>query len=65
MKSCLSTLLVVVTLAALIGCGALIWYLSSTAEISRKPAPPAARAVPVAPTAVAPPVVIPRAQPVR
>jgi hypothetical protein len=64
MKSCLATLLVVVTLAAMVGCAALIWYLSGTAEFSRKPAPSAARAVPVAPP-IAPAATIPRAQPVR
>ncbi len=36
MKSCLGILLVFFTLVAVIGGGALIWYLSSTAEFSRK-----------------------------
>ena len=36
MKSCLGMLLVLSTLVAVIGGGALIWYLSSTSEFSRK-----------------------------
>lgn len=36
MKSCLGILLVFFTLVAVIGGGALIWYLSNTAEWSRK-----------------------------
>lgn len=36
MKSCLGILLVLFTLVAVIGGGALIWYLSNTAEFTRK-----------------------------
>lgn len=36
MKSCLGILLVFSTFVSVIGGGALIWYLSSTAEFSRK-----------------------------
>lgn len=36
MKSCLAILLVFSTLVAVIGGGALIWYLSNTAEFTRK-----------------------------
>jgi hypothetical protein len=36
MKSCLGILLVFSTLVAVIGGGALIWYLSNTSEFSRK-----------------------------
>jgi hypothetical protein len=44
MKSCLSLLMVLLA----IGAGALIWYLSDSAEFSRKDAaPPKARVVPV------------------
>lgn len=62
MKSCLTTLFVLAAITALVGCAALIWHLSETAEFSRKPIP---RATPVTPAPVAPPVVIPQAQPVR
>ena len=57
MKSCLGILLVFFTFVAVIGGGAFIWYLSSTAEFSRKNASPSA-----APKAS---VVIPKARPVR
>jgi len=40
MKSCLSLLLVVVLTILLLGGGALIWYLSDTAEFTRAPAQP-------------------------
>ena len=36
MKSCLGILIVFTTLVAVLGGGALIWYLSTTAEFSRK-----------------------------
>jgi flagellar basal body-associated protein FliL len=57
MKSCLGILLVFFTFVAVVGGGAFIWYLSSTAEFSRKTATP-----PAAPKASA---VIPKARPVR
>lgn len=38
MKSCLGILLVFFTFVSVIGGGALIWYLSSTAEFTRKDA---------------------------
>jgi flagellar basal body-associated protein FliL len=53
MKSCLGILIVFLTFVAVVGGGALIWYLSSTAEFSRKEAstaPP--KATPVPPRAV-------------
>ena len=54
MKSCLGILIVFFTFVAVVGGGALIWYLSTTSEFSRKGA--VAPAVPKA---------IPKAQPVR
>lgn len=55
MKSCLGILLIFITLIAVLGGGALIWYLSSTAEYSRK-----------TPATTAPPkVTAPVAKPVR
>ena len=57
MKSCLGILFVFFTFVAVVGGGAFIWYLSSTAEFSRKTAPP-----PAAPKAS---VVIPKARPIR
>jgi hypothetical protein len=57
MKSCLGILFVFFTFVAVIGGGAFIWYLSSTAEFSRKTPPPSA-----------PPkasVVLPKARPAR
>ena len=53
MKSCLGILIVFFTFVAVVGGGALIWYLSSSSEFSRKgeapaPAPKAAPAVPKA-----------------
>jgi hypothetical protein len=39
MKSCLGLLLALMILLAVIGTGAAIWYLSDTAEFSRKEAP--------------------------
>jgi hypothetical protein len=41
MKSCLGLLLTLLILVAVVGAGAAIWYLSSTAEFSRKEAPAA------------------------
>ncbi|MES2438066.1 MAG: hypothetical protein V4584_03320 [Verrucomicrobiota bacterium] len=60
MKSCLGILIVFFTLVAVLGGGALIWYLSSTAEFSRKAAP-----VSAAPPAALPKAPIPKARPVR
>jgi hypothetical protein len=57
MKSCLGILLVFFTFVAVIGGGAFIWYLSSTAEFSRKTATTAAPAKAS--------VVIPKAHPIR
>jgi hypothetical protein len=42
MKSCLAILLAFFSFIAVIGGGALIWYLSSTAEFSRSGAAPKA-----------------------
>jgi hypothetical protein len=39
MKSCLGLFLALLILVAVIGSGAAIWYLSDTAEFSRKVAP--------------------------
>ena len=39
MKSCLGLLIVLLVFVAVVGGGALIWYLSSTSEFSRKNAP--------------------------
>lgn len=41
MKSCLGLLLALIILLAVIGTGAAIWYLSDTAEFTRKEAPAA------------------------
>lgn len=57
MKSCLGILFVFFTFVAVVGGGAFIWYLSSTAEFSRKNAP--------ASTAPKASVVTPKARPVR
>jgi flagellar basal body-associated protein FliL len=45
MKSCFGMLLTLIVLLAVIFSGATIWYLSNSAEFTRKdaPAPPAAR----------------------
>jgi hypothetical protein len=51
MKSCLGLLFTLLVFTVVVGGGALIWYLSQTAEFSRKgaagdsPAPPKARPV--------------------
>ncbi|WP_367872241.1 hypothetical protein [Luteolibacter sp. Populi] len=39
MKSCLGLLLTLLILFAVIGTGAAIWYLSATAEFTKKEAP--------------------------
>lgn len=39
MKSCFGLLIALVILVAVLGTGAAIWYLSDTAEFSRKPSP--------------------------
>lgn len=57
MKSCLGILITFTTLVAVLGGGALIWYLSSTAEISRNDSPPTA--------AVQIPAAVPKAKLVR
>lgn len=54
MKSCLGLLLTLTVFTLVVGGGALIWYLSHTAEITRKDAPaattaPPPKAVPVRP----------------
>jgi len=43
MKSFLGMLFTLIVLAAVIGGGAVLWYLSSTTEFSRKPIPASAR----------------------
>ena len=63
MKSCLGILIVFTTLIAVLGGGALIWYLSSTSEFSRKGAVAAPAIPPKAPVAV--PKTVPKAQPTR
>lgn len=47
MKSCLGTLLIMLVFIAVVGTGALIWYLSYSAEFSRKDAAPPPKAAPV------------------
>lgn len=42
MKSCLGLLFVLIALTVVFGGGALIWYLSDTAEFSRQDTPPKA-----------------------
>jgi len=41
MKSCLGLLITLLILIAVVGSGAALWYLSNTAEFSRKEAPAA------------------------
>ncbi len=79
MKSCLGILLVFFTFVTVIGGGALIWYLSNTAEFSKKDASPTAATKPAnmipgtniptqssAPKATVPiPPTTPKARPVR
>jgi hypothetical protein len=50
MKSCFGMLLILLVLTAVIGTGGLLWYLSSSAEFTRKDAPSTP-----APAAVTPP----------
>ena len=52
MKSCLGILIIFFTFVAVVGGGALIWYLSSSSEFSRK-------------ADTSPAAVIPKAVPVR
>ena len=48
MKSCLGILIVFFSFVAVVGGGALVWYLSSTAEFSRTGVVPAVpKAIPV------------------
>lgn len=72
MKSCLGLLFILLLFTFVVGGGALIWYLSSTAEFARKTTAPAAtsaappKAVPVNPrstTPVKPPVAVPARDP--
>lgn len=46
MKSCLALLILLFVFVGAIGGGALLWYLSSTTEVSRVEAAPKARPVP-------------------
>ncbi|MES2657657.1 MAG: hypothetical protein V4689_03510 [Verrucomicrobiota bacterium] len=61
MKSCLGILLVFFTFVAVVGGGALIWYLSNTAEFSRKEAASTTPGIPKARVAI-PPTAPPKAQ---
>ena len=65
MKSCLGTLLLVLTIVALVGGGALVWYLSNNSEFTRvdgsASAAPSAPSKPVVPV----PNNKPRVGPVR
>ena len=63
MKSCLGILIVFTTLVAVLGGGALIWYLSTTAEFSRKGTAETTVLPPKAPITV--PKTVPKAHPVR
>jgi len=63
MKSCLGILLVFFTFVSVIGGGALIWYLSKTAEFSRKDAPSATPGIPRATVPI--PSAPPKAREVR
>jgi len=54
MKSCLGSLLLLLSMAALLATGGLVWYLSSTARFSKKEAQPASEVpAPAAPKAPA------------
>jgi|GEM_PF-4028543 len=53
MKSCLGSLLLLLSMAALLATGGLVWYLSSTARFSKKEAQPAAEVPAPAPKAPA------------
>ena len=60
MKSCLGLLFALFLFVAVIGGGALIWYLSDTAEFTRPSTPGASASAPGAP-----PKAFPMAIPVR
>jgi flagellar basal body-associated protein FliL len=45
MKSCLGLLIVLFVFTIVVGGGALVWYLSDTAEFARNDAAPAPKAV--------------------
>lgn len=73
MKSCLGLLITLLIFTFVVGGGALIWYLSDTAEFSRSglavavPAPPP-KAIPVRPGSPAtgrPPLAAPAPEPAR
>jgi hypothetical protein len=53
MKSCLGSLLLLLSMAALLATGGLVWYLSGTARFSKKEAQPAAEVPAPAPKAPA------------
>ncbi len=57
MKSCIGILIIFLTFVVIVGGGALVWYLSTSADITRKVV------VPSLPPKAAP--VYPRAVPVR
>lgn len=55
MKSCLGLLFTLLVFVLVVGGGALIWYLSSTAEFTRNTTPPATSAAPPKASPVRPP----------
>ncbi len=63
MKSCLGTLLLMLVIIALVGGGALIWYLSNNSEFTRTDgsasAVPSAPAKPIVPVPNPKPRVVP------
>lgn len=65
MKSCLGILLVFFTFVAVLGGGGFLYYLSSTAEFSRKGAGPGASASGAPKPSSVIPQAIPKARPVR
>jgi|GEM_PF-973488 len=66
MKSCLGLLFALFLFVAVIGGGAMIWYLSSFAEFSRTASPASAPGRNAPPVAIpVHPAVPPRAKPVR
>jgi flagellar basal body-associated protein FliL len=74
MKSCLGLLIILLVFTLVVGGGALIWHLSSTAEFSRKTGTAATssatppKAIPVSPpraVPVAPPKAVPVREPAR
>ncbi len=66
MKSCLGLLFALFLFVAVVGGGAMIWYLSGTAEFSRTAAPASAAAKNAPPVAIPVfPTPPPRAKPVR